>query len=183
MPSARMHKARGKERVALLATTAQPLKLAVIAPILARFWYRRGIITNTIHLLITNTYTMAAQQSQGIQTLLEAEKEAAKIVQKARTYRTQKLKDARNEASKEIEQLKSKKDKEFNDFQKEHKGSTSNSQNTVDKETEEKLEQLNKAFEANREEVINKLLDRVVDVKTELHRNLQLKQQQQLQKA
>ncbi|CCF50909.1 hypothetical protein NDA11_002547 [Ustilago hordei] len=126
---------------------------------------------------------MAAQQSQGIQTLLEAEKEAAKIVQKARTYRTQKLKDARNEASKEIEQLKSKKEKEFNDFQKEHEGSTSNSQNTVDKETEEKLEQLNKAFEANREEVINKLLDRVVDVKTELHRNLQLKQQQQQQKA
>lgn len=29
--------------------------------------------------------SQAAQQSQGIQTLLEAEKEAAKIVQKART--------------------------------------------------------------------------------------------------
>ncbi|KAJ9474519.1 V-type proton ATPase subunit G [Pseudozyma hubeiensis] len=125
------------------------------------------------------TSSMAAQQSQGIQTLLEAEKEAAKIVQKARTYRTQKLKDARSEASKEIEQLKSKKEKEFNDFQKEHEGSTSSSQTTVDKETEQRLEELNKAFESNRDEVIKKLLDRVVDVKTELHRNLQLQQKQQ----
>lgn len=32
--------------------------------------------------------TQAAQQSQGIQTLLEAEKEAAKIVQKARTCKS-----------------------------------------------------------------------------------------------
>ncbi|ETS62283.1 hypothetical protein PaG_03359 [Moesziomyces aphidis] len=118
----------------------------------------------------------AAQQSQGIQTLLEAEKEAAKIVQKARTYRTQKLKDARNEASKEIEQLKANKEKEFADFQKQHEGSTNSSQTTVDKETEERLGELNKAFEANRDQVISKLLDRVVDVKTELHRNLQLQQ-------
>ena len=57
-----------------------------------------------------------------------------------------------------------------------HEGSTSSSQTTVDKETEEKLDELNKAFEANRDQVINKLLDRVVEVKTELHRNLQLQQ-------
>ncbi|GAK66225.1 v-type ATPase [Moesziomyces antarcticus] len=124
----------------------------------------------------TRSCIMAAQQSQGIQTLLEAEKEAAKIVQKARTYRTQKLKDARNEASKEIEQLKANKEKEFADFQKQHEGSTNSSQTTVDKETEERLGELNKAFEANRDQVISKLLDRVVDVKTELHRNLQLQQ-------
>lgn len=64
-----------------------------------------------------------------------------------------------------------------------HEGTTNSSQSNVDKETEQKLEELNKAFESNREDVINKLLDRVVDVKTELHRNLQLKQQQQEQKA
>jgi len=62
--------------------------------------------------------------------------------------------------------------------QNQHEGSTSSSQTTVDKETEQKLEELNKAFEANRDQVINKLLDRVVDVKTELHRNLQLQQKQ-----
>lgn len=36
-------------------------------------------------IMVRTTYSQAAQQSQGIQTLLEAEKEAAKIVQKART--------------------------------------------------------------------------------------------------
>lgn len=61
---------------------------------------------------------------------------------------------------------------------KQHEGSTSSSQTTVDKETEQKLEEINKAFETNRDQVISKLLDRVVDVKTELHRNLQLQQQQ-----
>lgn len=62
---------------------------------------------------------MAANPSQGIQTLLEAEKEASKIVQKARTYRTQKLKDARSEAAKDIENIKSKKEKEYQDYVKE----------------------------------------------------------------
>jgi len=66
--------------------------------------------------------TQAAQQTQGIQTLLEAEKDAAKIVQQARQCsswfrsfpahngemrsvdRVQRLKDARSEAQKEIEE-------------------------------------------------------------------------------
>jgi V-type H+-transporting ATPase subunit G len=38
--------------------------------------------------------------TQGISTLLDAEKEASKIVQKARQYRIQRLKDARTEALK-----------------------------------------------------------------------------------
>lgn len=64
----------------------------------------------------------SASNSQGIQTLLEAEKESSKIVQKARqcnflflirTDRVQRLKDARTEAAKEIEQLKEQKKSEF----------------------------------------------------------------------
>ncbi|GAA5843859.1 hypothetical protein JCM5353_007393, partial [Sporobolomyces roseus] len=47
--------------------------------------------------------------SQGIATLLDAEKEAAQIVAKAREYRTQRLKGAREEASKEVDSLKKKK--------------------------------------------------------------------------
>jgi len=77
----------------------------------------------------------AAQQSQGIQTLLEAEKEASKIVQQARQCklmaygnsalldlnlfidRIQKLKDARTEATKEIEAYKRAKEQEFRAFE------------------------------------------------------------------
>jgi len=115
---------------------------------------------------------MAAQQSQGIQTLLEAEKEAAKIVQQARQYRVQKLKDARTEAGKEIEEYKKTKEREFKAFEASHAGSTSNAQNAVDKETDVKLQEITESYNKNKESVVKKLLDRVVLVKPELHRNL-----------
>ncbi|TRM60721.1 H+-ATPase G subunit-domain-containing protein [Schizophyllum amplum] len=115
---------------------------------------------------------MAAQQSQGIQTLLEAEKEAAKIVQQARQYRTQKLKDARSEAAKEIEDYKKAKEAEFKSFEASHAGTTSNAQVAVDKETEQKLQAITDTYEQHKGQVVKKLLDRVVLVKPELHRNL-----------
>ncbi|OAX43925.1 V-type ATPase [Rhizopogon vinicolor AM-OR11-026] len=115
---------------------------------------------------------MAAQHSQGIQTLLEAEKEAAKIVQQARQYRLQRLKDARTEASREIEEYRQAKDVEFKSFEASHAGVTSNAQAAVDKETESKLQAITDAYEANKDAVVKKLLDRVLLVKPELHRNL-----------
>jgi len=115
---------------------------------------------------------MAAQQSQGITTLLEAENEAAKIIQQARQYRIQKLKDARSEALKEIEEYKKTKDAEFKAFESSHAGSTSDAQTAVDKETEAKLQTITASYKQNKPQVVQKLLDRVVLVKPELHRNL-----------
>ncbi|KII87437.1 hypothetical protein PLICRDRAFT_142710 [Plicaturopsis crispa FD-325 SS-3] len=115
---------------------------------------------------------MSAQQSQGIQTLLEAEKEAAKIVQQARQYRVQKLKDARAEATKEIEEYKKAKEQEFKAFESSHAGITSEAQVAVDRDTEVKLKAITDSYEAHKEQVVKKLLDRVVLVKPELHRNL-----------
>ncbi|KIK60365.1 hypothetical protein GYMLUDRAFT_73827 [Collybiopsis luxurians FD-317 M1] len=115
---------------------------------------------------------MSAQQSQGIQTLLDAEKAAAKIVQEARQYRVQKLKDARTEASKEIEEYKKAKEAEFKKFEASHAGTTSEAQAAVDKETEVKLEAITHSYDSHKDEVVQKLLDRVTQVKPELHRNL-----------
>ncbi|KAH6916079.1 H+-ATPase G subunit-domain-containing protein [Coprinopsis sp. MPI-PUGE-AT-0042] len=115
---------------------------------------------------------MSAQQSQGIQTLLEAEKEAAKIVNQARQYRLQKLKDARSEASKEIEEYKKSKEQEFKAFESSRAGTTSTAQTNVDRETEEKLSVITESFNQNKDAVVKKLLDRVVLVQNELHRNL-----------
>ncbi len=56
-----------------------------------------------------------------------------------------------------------------------HEGSASSNQTTVDKETDEKLKEINQAFDKNKDAVVKKLLDRVTDVKPEVHRNLQLK--------
>lgn len=115
---------------------------------------------------------MAGQQSQGIQTLLEAEKEASKIVQQARQYRVQKLKDARTEASKEIEEYKQAKEREFKAFEASHAGTTISAQTAVDRETEIKLREITKSYNENKDAVVKKLLDRVVLVDNKLHRNL-----------
>ncbi|KAG8711686.1 H(+)-transporting V1 sector ATPase subunit G [Ceratobasidium sp. 394] len=112
------------------------------------------------------------ESSQGIQTLLEAEKSAAKIVQDARQYRTQKLKDARTEAAKEIEAYKKQKEEEFKSLEGQRAGTTSTAQDAIDKDTEGKIATINDAYAKQKGGVVEKLLDRVVLVKPELHRNL-----------
>ncbi|GAA6001021.1 H(+)-transporting V1 sector ATPase subunit G [Rhodotorula paludigena] len=114
-----------------------------------------------------------AANSQGIATLLDAEKEASQIVAKAREYRSQRLKDARGEASKEIEALRAKKDQEFKDFEQQHSGDSSSSADEVSKTTQETLSRIEASFEASRAQVLDDLLERVVQVKPALHRNLQ----------
>ncbi|KAF8317118.1 V-type ATPase [Clavulina sp. PMI_390] len=111
-------------------------------------------------------------QSQGIQTLLEAEKEAAKVVQEARQYRVQRLKDARSEAQKEIEEYRRSKDAEFAKIEEKTRGSTQEAQTLVDRDTETRLVGVTEAFNKNKDAVVKKLLDRVVLVEPKLHRNL-----------
>ncbi|KAK2463680.1 hypothetical protein APHAL10511_004431 [Amanita phalloides] len=115
---------------------------------------------------------MAAQQTQGIQTLLEAEKEAAKVVQQARQYRVQKLKDARTEAEREIAEYKQSKDAEFKAFESAHAGSTSTVQVAIDRETEVKLQAITESYDKSKGAVVKNLLDRVILVEPTLHRNL-----------
>ena len=51
-------------------------------------------------------------------------------------------------------------------------GTTQSSQSNIDKKTEAELTDIDKLYEQNKEDVVKKLLDRVVLVKPELHRNL-----------
>ncbi|KAG0052368.1 H(+)-transporting V1 sector ATPase subunit G [Gryganskiella cystojenkinii] len=117
---------------------------------------------------------MAASNSTGIQTLLEAEKEASKIVQKARQYRVQRLKDARAEAAKEIEELKGAKNEAFKGFELEHAGSSDETTHRVEVETEQKRVEIEAAFAKNREAVLQKLLETVYTVEPKIHRNARL---------
>lgn len=57
-------------------------------------------------------------------------------------------------------------------MQSQRAGNTTSAQAAVDRETEYKLQATTDAFEVNKDAVIKKLLDRVVLVKPELHRNL-----------
>lgn len=53
-----------------------------------------------------------------------------------------------------------------------HADDTSDTQSAVDKETDAKLAQIAESYKNNKDAVVKKLLDRVVLVKPELHRNL-----------
>jgi V-type H+-transporting ATPase subunit G len=53
-----------------------------------------------------------------------------------------------------------------------HAGTTSNAQNAVDQETDVKLLFISESYDQSKDQVVKKLLDRVVLVKPELHRNL-----------
>jgi V-type H+-transporting ATPase subunit G len=103
--------------------------------------------------------------------------------------RVKRLKDARTEADEEIEAYRKAKDQEFSAFQSsvspvpsaltqllttpfQHAGSTQDAQSIIDKETGEKLGQITHAYSTHKDDVLRKLLDRVVLVQPELHRNL-----------
>lgn len=59
-----------------------------------------------------------------------------------------------------------------------HVGITQDAQTNIDKETEEKLGNITDAYNEHKDDVLGKLLDRVVLVQPELHRNLQVQKQQ-----
>merc|ERR1712072_206686 len=125
-----------------------------------------GPAATATHLCFT---TMAS--SQGISALLDAEREAQKIVQKAREYRTTRIKEARSEANKDIEAYQAKKESEFQDWQKSYSGDTSTSQEDIDQGTADEIAKIKKDFAANKDDVVKKLLERVVALQPELHRN------------
>ncbi len=54
-----------------------------------------------------------------------------------------------------------------------HSGDSSSSQVEVDKATKASLEQVEASFEANSADVVKKVLERVIQVQPQLHRNLE----------
>ncbi|KAH6601836.1 hypothetical protein BASA61_001729 [Batrachochytrium salamandrivorans] len=132
--------------------------------------YRLCTFTQTFVLTAKHHFKMA-QNSQGIQTLLEAEKEASKIVAKSRTYRVQRLKDARSEASKEIEVLKSQHAQKFQDFEKQFAGDSDDSVTKAHQHTEQSLLEINAAVQKNKKAVIEKLLATIVKCEPQIHVN------------
>ncbi|KAL4975923.1 H+-ATPase G subunit-domain-containing protein [Aspergillus desertorum] len=107
----------------------------------------------------------SAQNSAGIQTLLDAEREAQKIVQQAREYRTKRIRDAKAEAQKEIEEYRKQKEEEFKKFEAEHSSGFKKAEDDANKEAEVKLEEIKKAGKEKGPKVVEKLIQALVDVK------------------
>ncbi|RMY99914.1 hypothetical protein D0860_08158 [Hortaea werneckii] len=106
----------------------------------------------------------AAQNSAGIQTLLDAEREAQKIVQKAREYRTKRVKDARSEAQKEIEDYRKQKDEEFQKFEKEHSSGNKAAEEQAEKDTQKELDSIKEIGNKQGGKVVDDLVKAVMEV-------------------
>ncbi|KAF9886421.1 hypothetical protein FE257_011453 [Aspergillus nanangensis] len=110
---------------------------------------------------------MSAQNSAGIQTLLDAEREAQKIVQQAREYRTKRVRDAKSEAQKEIEDYKKQKEEEFRKFEAEHSSGYKKAEEGANKEAEVKLQDIKKAGQNKGPKVVEDLIHALADVNPE----------------
>ncbi|TVY29741.1 V-type proton ATPase subunit G [Lachnellula hyalina] len=132
---------------------------------------------------------MSAQNSAGIQTLLDAEREAQKIVQRgwcsgarvsieqvANVYhvqlenlmiadRTKRVKEARDEAKKEIDEYKKQKDVEFKKFESEHTSGNKKAEEDASKDAEVKIKEIQEAGKKGQDQVVKDLLKAVIDVK------------------
>ncbi|KAI5252374.1 hypothetical protein E4T42_03465 [Aureobasidium subglaciale] len=111
---------------------------------------------------------MSAQNSAGIQTLLDAEREAQKIVQQAREYRTKRVKDARSEAQKEIDEYRNKKEEEFKQFSTQHTSGNEQAEKDASKDTDEKLKEIKSIGDKEGSTVVENLLRAVTDVKPQV---------------
>jgi len=108
---------------------------------------------------------MAAQNSAGIQTLLDAEREASKIVQQAREYRTKRVREARDEAKKEIDAYRQSKEDEFKKFESEHSAGNQQAEDEANKEADEKIKEIKAAGQKNQSQVVDALLKAVAEPK------------------
>jgi len=108
---------------------------------------------------------MSAQNSAGIQTLLDAEREASKIVQKAREFRTKRVREARDEAKQEIANYKAKKEDEYKNFEAEHSKGNQQAEDEANKEAEKQIQEITAAGKKNQSTVVKNLLSAVFDVK------------------
>ncbi|KAJ5580186.1 uncharacterized protein N7459_006171 [Penicillium hispanicum] len=107
----------------------------------------------------------SAQNSAGIQTLLDAEREAQKIVQQDRTKR---IRDAKSEAQKEIEEYRKQKEEEFQKFEAEHSSGFKKAEDDASKEAEEKLKEIQAAGKKQGDKVVDDLIKATTDVKPQV---------------
>jgi len=67
--------------------------------------------------------------------------------------------------------MKAQREKEFKEFEQEHSGDSNVFQKEIEEEAVKSLEQIELSFSKNKDSVVTKLLERVVQVKPSLHQN------------
>ncbi|KAI7825590.1 H+-ATPase G subunit-domain-containing protein [Kickxella alabastrina] len=103
---------------------------------------------------------MSASNSQGIHTLLEAEKEASAIVTQAREYRVKRLNNARKDAAEDISKIQARKARELEEIQKKSVNQTELTE-SIQKETDERMVTIREQFEKNKQAAVAKIIEAV----------------------
>ena len=111
-----------------------------------------------------------AQQSQGIQQLLSAEKKAAEVVADARKKKMKRLKQAKEEAFAEVQQYRSECEEKFRMKEANEIGNEDFQKVVVD-DTNDRMNEMSEQVVANKELIIQRMIDLVNDITPELHEN------------
>jgi V-type H+-transporting ATPase subunit G len=114
-----------------------------------------------------------ASQSTGIQQLLAAEKKSAEKVAEARKRKARRLKQAKEEAQQEIEAYRQECERQYKDHEAKILGSRGDMEAKIEQSTRQRIDELNRNVQMNKEKAMQKLLKLVCDIKPELHENYQ----------
>eukprot|EP00310_Coccolithus_braarudii_P016111 CAMPEP_0183331152 /NCGR_PEP_ID=MMETSP0164_2-20130417/546_1 /TAXON_ID=221442 /ORGANISM="Coccolithus pelagicus ssp braarudi, Strain PLY182g" /LENGTH=109 /DNA_ID=CAMNT_0025499547 /DNA_START=162 /DNA_END=491 /DNA_ORIENTATION=+ len=100
----------------------------------------------------------------GIQKLLSAEQKAAEVVSAARTEKVAKLKEAKVKAEEEITAYKVQREAQFAIFSKERLGDSGSHKSSVDRDTIQELNKIDRQTAANKDTMVHMLLQSVTTV-------------------
>nr|CAD7460830.1 unnamed protein product [Timema tahoe] len=87
------------------------------------------------------------------------------------TRKARRLKQAKEEAQDEIEKYRQEREKQFKEFEAKHMGSREDVAARIEADTKVKIDEMNKQVTVHKEQVIQKILELVYDIKPELHQN------------
>lgn len=105
-----------------------------------------------------------SSQPAGIQIILDAEKEATRLVQQARKYRLDRLKEARTEAQHEIESLKREKQIQYQKYEQQLLKELEDNRQKERVGVEEQLKETERMAMEKSEQVIELLMEKTLYV-------------------
>jgi len=89
-----------------------------------------------------------------------------KIVQRAREFRTKRVKEARDEAKEEIQAYRASKEEEFKKFEAEHSRGNQQAEIEASKEANARIREIKAAGQKGEEEIVNDLLSAVFEMRS-----------------
>jgi len=105
-----------------------------------------------------------SSDNKGIARLLQAEKDAAKIIQEARNARKARLQQAKLEAKRDVDAYMAERQAQFDKFKNEHQRGTSAVEKDMRNDTEQKIASINSSVDRNVNDVVDMLLKYVIAV-------------------